>query len=146
LTENLPDILIIEDDVYSVEFMLDALKKHCPADSIKVFHDGAEVLNYLFSGRNPGHDSFRLPKLIFLDLKLPRVNGFEVLRQIKTCETTKTIPIVVFTSSTDDGDRIESYRLGTNSYIVKPVAYESFIKTVVEIGSYWTSLNMPLLQ
>jgi CheY-like chemotaxis protein len=142
--ENVPDILIVEDDEYSVEFMLDALRKLSLADKVKVFHDGAETLNYLFAAETlPGRDSFRHPKLIFLDLKLPKMNGIEVLRKIRANEATKTIPVVVFTSSTEDRDRVESYQSGANSYIIKPVAYERFMETVADIGFYWTSLNVP---
>jgi two-component system response regulator len=138
------DILLVDDDRYSVEFILEALTKHDLSHRLKVFRDGGEVLNYLFPAEaiNP-RDSYELPKVIVLDLRLPKVNGFEVLRKIRSTEETKMIPVVVFTSSTDDKDRVESYRLGANSYVVKPFEYENFVNTAAEIGLYWTSQNMP---
>jgi two-component system response regulator len=138
------DILLVDDDRYSVEFMVEALKKHDLSYRMKVFRDGGEVLAYLFPEEgNLRRDSHELPKVIILDLKLPKISGFEVLRRIKSSEKTKMIPVVVFTSSTDDGDRVESYMLGANSYIVKPFEYEKFVSTAAEIGLYWTSQNMP---
>jgi two-component system response regulator len=140
----MPDILLVDDDRYSVEFILEALAKHDLSSKLKVFRDGGEVLNYLFSARGSNHrDSYELPKVIVLDLRLPKVSGFEVLRKIRSTEETKMIPVVVFTSSTDDRDRVESYRLGANSYIVKPFEYEDFVNTAAEIGLYWTLQNMP---
>ena len=144
MADYTPDILLVDDDRYSVEFILEALTNHDLGYRLKVFRDGGEVLNYLFpvegDNRNDSHD---LPKVIILDLKLPKVNGFEVLRSIRASEKTQMIPVVVFTSSTDDSDRVESYRLGANSYIVKPFEYDSFVNTAAEIGMYWTSHNMP---
>ena len=144
MADYTPDILLVDDDRYSAEFMLEALMNHDLGYRLKVFRDGGEVLNYLFpvegDNRNDSHD---LPKVIILDLKLPKVNGFEVLRSIRASEKTQMIPVVVFTSSTDDSDRVESYRLGANSYIVKPFEYDSFVNTAAEIGMYWTSHNMP---
>ena len=144
MADYTPDILLVDDDRYSAEFMLEALMNHDLGYRLKVFRDGGEVLNYLFpvegDNRNDSHD---LPKVIILDLKLPKVNGFEVLRSIRASEKTQMIPVVVFTSSTDDSDRVESYRLGANSYIVKPFEYDSFVNTAAEIGMYWTSQNMP---
>ena len=144
MADDMPDILLVDDDRYSVEFILEALTKHDLSYRLKVFRDGGEVLNYLFPAEaiNP-RDSYELPKVIILDLRLPKVNGFEVLRKIRSSEETKMIPVVVFTSSTDDSDRVESYRLGANSYIVKPFEYENFVNTAAEIGLYWTSQNMP---
>jgi two-component system, response regulator len=140
----MPDILLVDDDRYSVEFILEALKKHNLSYRLKVFRDGGEILTYLFPDEeNHRRDSYELPKVIILDLKLPKVNGLEVLRRIRSSEKTKMIPVVVFTSSTEDRDRVESYRLGANSYIVKPFEYENFINTAAEIGLYWTSQNMP---
>jgi two-component system, response regulator len=144
LADDMPDILLIDDDRYSVEFILEALTKQNLGYRLKVFRDGGEVLNYLFPAEgNSRSDSYEPPKVIILDLKLPKVNGFEVLRSIRASEKTQMIPVVVFTSSTDDSDRVESYRLGANSYIVKPFEYDSFVNTAAEIGMYWTSQNMP---
>jgi two-component system response regulator len=140
----MPDILLVDDDRYSVEFILEAMSKHNLNYRLKVFRDGGEVLDYLFPAEgNHRRDSYELPKVIILDLRLPKVNGFEVLRRIRSSEKTKMIPVVVFTSSTDDSERVESYRLGANSYIVKPFEYEKFVSTAAEIGLYWTSQNMP---
>jgi two-component system response regulator len=140
----MPDILLVDDDRYSVEFILEAMKKHDLSNRLKVFRDGGEVLSYLFPAEgNNRRDSYELPKVIILDLRLPKVNGFDVLRIIRSSEKTKMIPVVVFTSSTDDSERVESYRLGANSYIVKPIDYENFVSTAAEIGLYWTSQNMP---
>lgn len=140
----MPDILLIDDDRYSVEFICEALEKRNLGYRLKVFRDGGEVLNYLFAAEgNNRNDSYEPPKVIILDLKLPKVSGFEVLRSIRASEKTQMIPVVVFTSSTDDRERVESYKLGANSYIVKPVEYESFVSAAAEIGQYWTSQNVP---
>ncbi|MGA3208625.1 MAG: response regulator [Syntrophales bacterium] len=144
MADDMPDILLVDDDRYSVEFILEAMKKHDLSNRLKVFRDGGEVLSYLFPAEgNNRRDSYELPKVIILDLRLPKVNGFDVLRIIRSSEKTKMIPVVVFTSSTDDSERVESYRLGANSYIVKPIDYENFVSTAAEIGLYWTSQNMP---
>ena len=144
MADNMPDILLVDDDRYSVEFIVEALKKHNLNYRLKVFRDGGEVLAYLLPAEeNHRRDSHELPKVIILDLKLPKVNGFDVLRRIRSSEETNMIPVVVFTSSTDDSERVESYRLGANSYIVKPLEYERFVSTAAEIGLYWTSQNMP---
>jgi len=144
LANDIPYILLVDDDKYSVEFILEALKKHNLSHRLKVFRDGGEVLAYLFPAEgNHRRDSYELPKVIILDLKLPKVNGFEVLRRIKSSERTKMIPVAVFTSSTDDNERVESYRLGANSYIIKPLEYENFVSAASEIGLYWASRNMP---
>jgi two-component system response regulator len=140
----MPDILLMDDDRYSVEFIFEAMSKHNLNYRLKVFRDGGEVLDYLFPAEGSlRRDSHELPKVIILDLKLPKVNGFDVLRRIRSSEETNMIPVVVFTSSTDDRDRVESYRLGANSYIVKPFEYEKFVSTAAEIGLYWTSQNIP---
>jgi two-component system, response regulator len=142
--EDMYDILLVEDNKYNVEFILDALSKHNLAQRVKVFRDGGEALDYLFAAGEYSHrDSFKQPKVILLDLRLPKVDGLEFLRIIRTNEATKMIPVVVFSSSTRDEDRIESYRLGANSFIVKPIGYDRFVETVIEIGSYWALQNAP---
>jgi len=142
--EDMSDILLVEDNKYNVEFILDALSKHNLAQRVKVFRDGGEALDYLFAaGEYSNRDSFKQPNVILLDLRLPKVDGLEFLRMIRANETTKMIPVVVFSSSTRDEDRIESYRLGANSFIVKPIAYDRFVETVTEIGSYWALQNAP---
>ncbi len=141
---EMPDILLIDDDRYSVEFICEALERHNLGHRLKVFTDGGEVLNYLFPQEgNDRHEPYEQPKVIILDLKLPKVSGFEVLRSIRASKKTQMIPVVVFSSSTDDREKEESYKLGANSYILKPVDYESFVRAAAEIGVYWTSQNMP---
>ena len=138
------DILLVEDNKYNVEFMLEALKKHSLADRVKVFRDGEEALDYLFAaGEFSGRDPCQQPRVILLDLRLPKIDGLEILQRIRANEMTKMIPVAVFSSSSEDRDRLESYRLAANSYITKPVFYEDFMKTVTEIGSYWALQNIP---
>jgi two-component system response regulator len=142
--EDMSDIVIVEDNKYNVEFILEALDKHSLAHRIKVFRDGGEALDYLFAaGKYSDRHSSKQPSVILLDLRLPKVDGLELLRMIRANETTKMIPVVVFSSSTRDQDRIDSYRLGANSFIIKPIAYDSFVKTVTEIDSYWALQNAP---
>jgi two-component system, response regulator len=144
LADDMPDILLVDDDRYSVEFILEALKMRDISYRLKVFRDGGEVLDYLFpAGTINPRESYELPKVIILDLRLPKVSGFDVLRKIRSSEETKMIPVVVFTSSTEERDRMESYRLGANSFIIKPSEYESFVNAAAGIGLYWTSQNMP---
>ena len=142
--KEMSDILLVEDNKYNLEFILDALSKHNLAHRVKVFRDGGEALDYLFAaGEYSSRDSFKQPKVILLDLELPKVDGLEFLRIIRINEATKMIPVVVFSSSTRDEDRIESYRLGANSFIVKPIGYDRFVETVTQIGSYWALQNAP---
>ncbi len=119
-----------------------ALKKHNLANSVHVVSDGAEALDFVFcKGSYAERKIENSPKVIMLDLKLPKVDGLEVLRQIKTDEQTRSIPVVVLTTSQQERDVVESYRLGVNSYIVKPVKFDKFIKSVSELGFYWVLLN-----
>jgi two-component system response regulator len=142
--ENIPEILLVEDNKYNVEFMLEALEKHKLNDKIRVFQDGKEALDYIFAtGKYSGCDNCVRLKVIILDLMLPKVSGLELLQRIRTSETKRMIPVVIFSSSQNDRDRMESYRLGANSYIVKPHSYENFVNTVAEIGSYWMFQNVP---
>ena len=144
LPENEKDILLVEDNRYNVEFMLEAFEKHNLVDRVKIFQDGAKALDYLFTpGEYSDCNRYTQLRVILLDLGLPKVGGLEVLREIKSNELTKMIPVVVFTSSDRYEDRKESYELGANSYIVKPHSHESFIKTVSEIVSYWVLRNVP---
>ena len=144
MTENEPEILLVEESKHDVEFMLEALKKYNLPDKIKVFPDGGEVLDYIFAtGKYSGCDTCKKLRVIILDLKLPKVDGFEVLQRIRASENTRLIPVVVFSSSTEDRDRMESYRLGANSYVIKPASYENFVNTAAAIGSYWALQNIP---
>ncbi len=136
------EILLVEDNPHDVEMTLRALKKQNLANKVHVVMDGAAALDYLFANDiYANRDINQSPKLILLDLKLPKVDGLEVLRQVKSDERTKTIPIVVLTSSREEQDMIESYKLGVNSYIVKPVDFDKFLDAVGNLGFYWLLLN-----
>ena len=144
MMENSIEILLVEDNPNDVELALHALKKNNLANHIHVARDGAEALDYLLgSGMEaPGKINHK-PKVILLDLKLPKVDGLEVLKRIKADERTKSIPVVVLTSSREERDIVETYRLGVNSYIIKPVDFEQFTEAVRQLGLYWLLLNQP---
>jgi two-component system, response regulator len=135
------EILLVEDNAEDAEMTMRALRKRNLANRLHWVKDGEEALDYLFcsgqyAGRSPGH----APRLVLLDIKMPKVDGIEVLRRVKGSEL-RTIPVVVMTSSNEERDVLESYRLGVNSYIVKPVQFEAFIETVSKIGLYWLLTN-----
>jgi CheY-like chemotaxis protein len=138
------EILLVEDNPHDAELTVRALKKRNLANHLTWVKDGAEALDYLFG---PGADEPGIvnpaPKLILLDLKLPKVDGLEVLRRLKADDRTRGIPVVVLTSSAEQRDVIESYQLGANSYIVKPVGFENFAEAVAQLGLYWLLLNHP---
>ena len=134
------EILLVEDNQNDIELTLRALSKYNLANRIHVMKDGAEALEYIFT--TSAYADGR-PKVILLDLKLPKVDGLEVLRRIKADERTKAIPVVVLTSSTAERDIVESYALGVNSYIIKPVEFDKLLHAVSEIGLYWMLLNNP---
>ncbi len=136
------EILLIEDNAEEAELTIRALKKQRLANRLYHINDGVKALEYIFGTAegNTRQQEFN-PRLILLDLKLPKVDGLEILRRLKGNETTHTIPVVVLTSSREESDIIESYRLGVNSYIVKPVNFESFTRAVSELGLYWMLLN-----
>jgi two-component system response regulator len=141
--DEVVEILVVEDNATDLEMTMRALKKHHLANRVLAVRDGEEALDYVFArGKFEGRAN-RHPRVILLDLKLPKVDGIEVLRTIKSDERTKTIPVVVLTSSAEERDRIESYRLGVNSYIVKPVEFDGFIRAISEVGFYWLLLNKP---
>ncbi len=141
---NEVEILLVEDNPRDVEMTLRALKKHNITNNVHVVKDGAEALEFVFaSGAYASRNMLRKPKVILLDLKLPKVDGIEVLRKIKADERTRVIPVAVLTSSREDRDLQTCYELGVNSYIVKPVEFENFVKAVSELGLYWLLLNQP---
>lgn len=144
VTANEIEILLVEDNPDDVELTLRALRKHNLANNVQVVRDGAEALEFIFgAGAYAGRDINHKPRVIFLDLKLPKVDGLEVLRKVKSDERTKIIPVVVLTSSHEERDVVESYKLGINSYITKPVDFDKFVLTVKELGFYWLLLNKP---
>ena len=141
-SDNTVEILLVEDSPQDQELTLRALRKANLANRIHVARDGAEALEFIFcQGAHAERTIGDGPKIILLDLKLPKVDGLEVLRRIKGDPRTKTTPVVVLTSSKEQRDLVESYNLGVNSYIVKPVNFEQFTKAVVELGMYWLLLN-----
>ncbi len=138
------EILIVEDTTQDLELALRALRKANLSNHIHVARDGEEALEIIFcEGPYADRKVENGPKVILLDLKLPKVDGLEVLKRIKDDPRTRSIPVVVLTSSKEQNDVVESYKLGVNSYIVKPVNFESFAKAVQELGMYWLLLNQP---
>jgi two-component system, response regulator len=136
------DILLVEDNPADVELTLRALRKAKLANPIHVVTDGEKALDYLFgTGAHGERTGAHYPRVVFLDLKLPKVSGLDVLRRIKSDPATKTIPVVVLTSSREEPDIRTAYALGVNSYIVKPVDFEKFVEAVGELGLYWLLLN-----
>ena len=137
------EILLVEDNPNDEELTLYALKKNNITNQIQVVRDGAEALEYLFCTGAYAHRQINEPpKVVLLDLKLPKVDGLEVLEQVKSDPRTRAIPVVVLTSSQEERDIVESYQLGVNSYIVKPVDFEQFIEAVRQLGMYWMLLNI----
>ncbi|TMH74315.1 MAG: response regulator [Betaproteobacteria bacterium] len=136
------EILLAEDNPEDAEMTLRALRRNNLANKLHWVKDGAEALDYLFcTGAYAGRDASRPPKLVLLDIKMPKVDGIEVLRRLKANAATHSIPVVVMTSSDEERDVFESYRLGVNSYIVKPLQFDAFIETVAKIGMYWVLTN-----
>lgn len=142
MTENLVEILLVEDNPSDVELALHAFTRHNLANHVQVVRDGAEALDFVFcTGQYASRDVQHPPRVILLDLKLPLVDGLEVLRQVKADARSRTIPVVVLTSSREERDIVDSYQLGVNSYIVKPVDFEQFTESMRQIGMYWVLLN-----
>jgi two-component system, response regulator len=143
-THDPVEILIVEDNPYDLEMTLRGFSQANLVNHIQVARDGEEALDFLFcraafAGRCPE----QRPRVILLDLKLPKIDGLEVLAQVKTHPATRTIPVVMMTSSQEQSDLVRSYALGVNSYIVKPVQFDAFVKAVQELGMYWMLLNHP---
>lgn len=138
------EILLVEDSPDDLDMSLHALRKAKVVNRIQIARDGAEALDYIFcQGAFAGRSMKDGPKVILLDLKLPKVDGMEVLKRIKADPRTQMIPVVILTSSREQKDVVESYKLGVNSYIVKPVSFDQFVAAVQELGIYWLLLNQP---
>ena len=136
------EILLVEDNPNDIKLTLHAFQKHNLANQVQVVRDGEEALEFLFcTGRYAGRAIENGPRLVLLDLKLPLVDGIEVLRQVKSDPRTRMIPVVVMTSSREERDIVDSYQVGVNSYIVKPVDFEQFADTVSQVGMYWVLAN-----
>nr|WP_321496696.1 response regulator [uncultured Methanolobus sp.] len=140
--ENEVEIVLVEDNQNDMELALRALKKNNIANNIVVLGDGEQALDYLYcKGEYAERDPTMNPRLILLDLKLPKMDGLEVLKEIKSDPEKKMIPVVMLTSSKEECDIVESYRLGVNSYIVKPVDFDNFVEAIRNIGFYWLLMN-----
>lgn len=136
------EILLVEDNINDAELTMRALRSNKIANQIFHLKDGAEAIDFIFGiGQYEGRDTNDLPKVILLDLKMPKVSGIEVLKKLKSEEATKSIPVVVLTSSKEDPDVRICYEFGANSYIVKPVDFDNFQKVVADLGLYWLILN-----
>jgi CheY-like chemotaxis protein len=136
-------ILYAEDDERDIELTLAALAQHHLANEVTVVRDGEQALDFLYRRRDFASRAANDPVLMLLDLKMPKVDGFDVLRQIKSDERLKTIPVVVLTSSREEMDLLASYRLGVNAYVVKPVDFEQFVEAVQQLGLFWLLTNEP---
>lgn len=136
------EILLVEDSQADAKLTMRALKKNNLCNSIVHMPDGAAALDFLFGkGEYSGRDLSNKPKVVLLDLNMPKVGGLDVLRAIKNDERTRSIPVIVMTSSKEDSDMVSSYNLGVNSYVVKPVGFDNFSKAVIELGMYWMLVN-----
>lgn len=141
---NQVEVLLVEDNIHDAEMTIRSLKKVNLANNLVHAKDGQEALDFLFSeGKFAGRDMVNGPKVILLDIKMPKVDGIEVLRKIKSHDITRAIPVVIMTSSKEEQDIISSYELGVNSYVVKPVDFEGFAKAVSQLGLYWLLTNQP---
>jgi CheY-like chemotaxis protein len=144
MTERAIEILLVEDNPDDVQLTMSALKKNKLSNQVHIARDGQEALDFIFGAVTPEGDAHRdHPKVILLDLKLPKIDGLEVLQRVKSDPHTRSIPIVMLTSSREERDIVESYSLGVNSYIVKPVDFDQLTDAIRDIGLYWMILNQP---
>ena len=135
-------ILLVEDNPDDVKLTLRALEKNRIANAVDVANDGVEAMEYFSgTGKFAGRDTSALPQVVLLDLKMPRMDGLEVLQRIRTNEKTRLLPVVILTTSNEEKDKVESYKLGANSYIRKPVDFNQFAESVKQLGLYWLVLN-----
>lgn len=135
-------ILLVEDNPDDVDLTMMALGKNGVAGEMAVAHDGVDALDYLKgTGRFAGRDASRLPKVVLLDLKMPRMDGIEFLRRVRAEERTRFLPVVIFTTSNEDRDKKDGYMWGANSYLTKPVDYKKFVETIQQVSLYWLKLN-----
>ena len=141
--KNLGRILMVEDDPKDVELTLTALEDYNLANEVVVVHDGEEALDYLYCRGNWATRAGDNPAVMLLDLKLPKVDGLEVLRQVKSDEKLRLTPVVVLTSSREEKDMVASYQLGVNAYVVKPVDFHEFVNAIRELGVFWAVINVP---
>lgn len=138
------EILLVEDNPHDLELTVRALRRQNLANRILALRDGAAALDFLFGrGEWEGRDISETPRVMFLDLKLPKVDGLEVLRTVRAEPRIRHVPIVIVTSSAEERDRVASYDFGVNSYVVKPIDFDSFAKTMAELGFYWLAVNRP---
>ena len=142
-TNKLGRILMVEDDPKDVELSLTALEEYNLANEVVVVNDGVQALDYLYHRSTFANTGFENPAVILLDLKLPRIDGLEVLKQIKSDDKLKMIPVVVLTSSKEENDMVASYKLGVNAYVVKPVDFHDFVNAIRELGVFWAVINEP---
>jgi CheY-like chemotaxis protein len=140
---NLKSILLVEDSLRDAELTMTALQEHSLANEIVHVRDGAEALDYLYRRGPFANRTTSDPAVVFLDLKMPKVDGLEVLNTIKSDNTLKAIPVVMLTSSREEADLVRSYKLGVNAYVVKPVDFQAFVEAVREVGAFWAVLNEP---
>jgi two-component system, response regulator len=145
-TADSTDILIVEDNPYDAELMVRALKKKAPEYHFCIVENGVDALDFVFCREKFSTRNVSKPvRAIFLDLKLPKVNGLEVLKEIKSTASTRSLPVIIITSSREDSDIRSAYELGANSYIVKSVDFDSFLSTIITTSLYWLSINQPPL-
>lgn len=140
---QLKRILLVEDNPHDVELTLNALSEYNIANEVEVARDGEEALDYLYSRGKFSDRGGNNPAVVLLDLKLPKVDGIEVLRRIRSDEKLKLTPVVILTSSREEKDRIEGYKLGVNAYVVKPIDFHEFVDAVRELGRFWAIINEP---
>lgn len=141
MSDEAVEILLVEDNPNDRELTMRALRKHNLANRVVAVEDGEQALDYLFRrGRWEGADNSHL-RVVFLDLKLPKIDGLEVLHRIRGNEATRLLPVVMVTSSDEESDRVRSYQEGVNSYVVKPIAFDAFVHTLSELGFYWLAVN-----